>query len=60
MEKLNKTDLMQLGEKIQQTRKEKKITLENITDQKKINIELLKRMKKGRMDYLQHLYMSNM
>jgi transcriptional regulator with XRE-family HTH domain len=59
MEKLNKTDLMQLGEKIQQTRKEKKITLENIADQTKINIEFLKSMEQGRFDFLPDLYVRN-
>ena len=56
MKKLSRTDLMQLGEKIQQTRKSKNIALENIADETKINIDFLKSMEQGRFDFLPELY----
>lgn len=59
MKKLNKTDLMQLGEKIQQTREHKKIALEKIAEQTKININFLKCMEEGRFDFLPDLYVRN-
>lgn len=59
MEKLNRTDLMQLGEKIQLARQERKISLKNIAEQTKINVEFLKSMEEGRFDFLPDLYVRN-
>lgn len=59
MEKLNKTNLMQLGEKIQHARQEKEISLQSIAEHTKINIEFLKSMEEGRFDFLPDLYVRN-
>ena len=56
---MNRTDLMQLGEKIQLARQESKISLKNIAEQTKINVEFLKSMEEGRFDFLPDLYVRN-
>lgn len=56
---MREDELVQLGAKLQEARKKKKIELEAIAEQTKINIGFLKKMEAGKFDFLPELYVRN-